>query len=76
MAKAPVDDPRMLSLGQLSSLGPRLLHVPAASSRRWNEELGWSRSSMFGALVGGLLTAGLCSHPPSAPGSIAATVAC
>ena len=55
----------MLSLGQLISWGLvyytfPLFVVPMA------QELGWSRSAMFGALSAGLLVAGLCSIPVGA----------
>ena len=50
----------MLSLGQLISWGLVYYTFPLFVVPM-TQELGWSRSAMFGALSAGLLTAGLCS---------------
>ena len=50
----------MLSLGQLVTWGIVYYTFPLFVVPM-TEELGWSRSAMFGALSAGLLTAGLCS---------------
>ena len=55
----------MLSLGQLVSWGLVYYTFPLFVVPM-TQELGWSRSSMFGALSAGLLTAGLCSIPVGA----------
>ncbi len=55
----------MLSLGQLISWGLVYYTFPLFIGPM-EQELGWSRSSMFGALSAGLLTAGLCSIPVGA----------
>ena len=52
----------MLSLGQLISWGLVYYTFPLFVVPM-TQELGWSRSSMFGALSSGLLVAGLCSIP-------------
>src|SRR5215471_18915092 len=55
----------MLSIGQLISWG--LVYYPfPLFVAPMGEELGWSRSVMFGALSAGLLVAGLCSIPVGA----------
>ncbi|WP_421998983.1 MFS transporter [Reyranella sp.] len=55
----------MLSLGQLISWGLVYYTFPLFVVPM-TEELGWSRSGMFGALSAGLLVAGLCSIPVGA----------
>lgn len=55
----------MLSIGQLISWGLVYYTFPLFIGPM-EQELGWSRSSMFGALSAGLLTAGLCSIPVGA----------
>ncbi|MDP1837632.1 MAG: MFS transporter, partial [Reyranella sp.] len=55
----------MLSLGQLISWGLVYYTFPLFVVPM-EQELGWSRSSMFGALSAGLLTAGLSSIPVGA----------
>ena len=55
----------MLSLGQLISWGLVYYTFPLFVVPM-TEDLGWSRSSMFGALSAGLLVAGLCSIPVGA----------
>ncbi|MFO1157434.1 MAG: MFS transporter [Reyranellaceae bacterium] len=50
----------MLSLGQLVSWGLVYYSFPLFLAPM-TQELGWSRSAMFGALSAGLLVAGLCS---------------
>ena len=55
----------MLSLGQLTSWGLVYYTFPLFVVPM-TEDLGWSRSSMFGALSAGLLVAGLCSIPVGA----------
>lgn len=55
----------MLSIGQLVSWGLVYYTFPLFIGPM-EQELGWSRSSMFGALSAGLLTAGLCSIPVGA----------
>jgi len=55
----------MLSLGQLISWGLVYYTFPLFVVPM-TQELGWSRSSMFGALSAGLLVAGLCSIPVGA----------
>ncbi|WP_051150125.1 MFS transporter [Reyranella massiliensis] len=50
----------MLSIGQLISWGLVYYTFPLFIGPM-EQELGWARSSMFGALSAGLLTAGLCS---------------
>ncbi len=55
----------MLSLGQLISWGLVYYTFPLFVVPM-TQELGWSRSSMFGALSSGLLVAGLCSIPVGA----------
>lgn len=55
----------MLSFGQLISWGLVYYTFPLFIAPM-EQELGWSRSSMFGALSAGLLTAGLCSIPVGA----------
>ncbi len=55
----------MLSLGQLISWGLVYYTFPLFIAPM-EQELGWSRTSMFGALSAGLLTAGLCSIPVGA----------
>lgn len=55
----------MLSLGQLISWGLVYYTFPLFVVPM-TEELGWSRSAMFGALSAGLLLAGLCSIPVGA----------
>lgn len=55
----------MLSLGQLISWGLVYYTFPLFVVPM-TQELGWSRSAMFGALSAGLLTAGLCSIPVGA----------
>ena len=55
----------MLSLGQLISWGLVYYTFPLFIGPM-EQELGWSRTSMFGALSAGLLTAGLCSIPVGA----------
>src|SRR5262245_49251438 len=52
----------MLSLGQLISWGLVYYTFPLFVVPM-TQELGWSRSAMFGALSAGLLVAGLCSIP-------------
>jgi MFS family permease len=55
----------MLSFGQLISWGLVYYTFPLFIAPM-EQELGWTRSSMFGALSAGLLTAGLCSIPVGA----------
>ncbi|MFZ5780954.1 MAG: MFS transporter [Pseudomonadota bacterium] len=55
----------MLSLGQLFSWGLVYYTFPLYVVPM-SEELGWSRSAMFGALSAGLMVAGLCSIPVGA----------
>jgi MFS family permease len=55
----------MLSLGQLISWGLVYYTFPLFVGPM-GQELGWSRSGMFGALSAGLLVAGLCSIPVGA----------
>ena len=55
----------MLSLGQLISWGLVYYTFPLFVVPM-TQELGWSRSLMFGALSAGLLVAGLCSIPVGA----------
>jgi MFS family permease len=55
----------MLSLGQLISWGLVYYTFPLFVVPM-TQELGWSRSSMFGALSAGLMVAGLCSIPVGA----------
>ncbi|MCF8533543.1 MAG: MFS transporter [Reyranella sp.] len=55
----------ILSLGQLISWGLVYYTFPLFVVPM-TEDLGWSRSSMFGALSAGLLVAGLCSIPVGA----------
>lgn len=55
----------MLSFGQLISWGLVYYTFPLFIAPM-EQELGWSRTSMFGALSAGLLTAGLCSIPVGA----------
>jgi MFS family permease len=55
----------MLSIGQLISWGLVYYTFPLFIGPM-EQELGWTRSSMFGALSAGLLTAGLCSIPVGA----------
>jgi len=55
----------MLSFGQLISWGLVYYTFPLFIAPM-QQELGWSRSSMFGALSAGLLVAGLCSIPVGA----------
>jgi MFS family permease len=55
----------MLSLGQLISWGLVYYTFPLFVVPM-TQELGWSRSAMFGALSSGLLVAGLCSIPVGA----------
>lgn len=55
----------MLSLGQLVSWGLVYYTFPLFVVPM-TQELGWSRSGMFGALSAGLLVAGLCSIPVGA----------
>jgi MFS family permease len=55
----------MLSFGQLISWGLVYYTFPLFVVPM-TQELGWSRSSMFGALSAGLLVAGLCSIPVGA----------
>lgn len=55
----------MLSLGQLISWGLVYYTFPLFVVPM-TQELGWSRSGMFGALSAGLLVAGLCSIPVGA----------
>ena len=55
----------MLSLGQLISWGLVYYTFPLFVVPM-TEDLGWSRSAMFGALSAGLLVAGLCSIPVGA----------
>lgn len=55
----------MLSVGQLVSWGLVYYTFPLFIAPM-EQELGWARSSMFGALSAGLLTAGLCSIPVGA----------
>ena len=55
----------MLSLGQLISWGLVYYTFPLFVVPM-TEELGWSRTGMFGALSAGLLVAGLCSIPVGA----------
>src|SRR5215510_7061512 len=55
----------MLSIGQLISWGLVYYTFPLFVAPM-GEELGWSRSSMFGALSAGLLVAGLSSIPVGA----------
>jgi MFS family permease len=55
----------MLSLGQLISWGLVYYTFPLFVAPM-ADELGWSRTAMFGALSAGLLVAGLCSIPVGA----------
>ena len=55
----------MLSLGQLISWGLVYYTFPLFVAPM-GEELGWSRSALFGALSAGLLVAGMCSIPVGA----------
>lgn len=55
----------MLSLGQLISWGLVYYTFPLFVVPM-EQELGWSRTGMFGALSAGLLVAGLCSIPVGA----------
>src|ERR1043165_3722318 len=55
----------MLSLGQLISWGLVYYTFPLFVVPM-TQELGWSRSGMFGALSAGLTVAGLCSIPVGA----------
>src|SRR5258708_14698965 len=55
----------MLSFGQLMSWGLVYYTFPLFVVPM-TQELGWSRSAMFGALSAGLLVAGLCSIPVGA----------
>lgn len=55
----------MLSLGQLISWGLVYYTFPLFVVPM-TQELGWSRSGMFGALSSGLMLAGLCSIPVGA----------
>ncbi|HEV3492465.1 MAG TPA: MFS transporter [Reyranella sp.] len=55
----------MLSFGQLISWGLVYYTFPLFVVPM-TQELGWSRSAMFGALSAGLLVAGLCSIPVGA----------
>src|SRR5262245_9279782 len=55
----------MLSLGQLISWGLVYYTFPLFVAPM-SQELGWSRSGMFGALSAGLTVAGLCSIPVGA----------
>ena len=55
----------MLSLGQLISWGLVYYTFPLFVVPM-TQELGWSRSGMFGALSAGLMVAGLCSIPVGA----------
>lgn len=55
----------MLSLGQLISWGLIYYTFPLFVVPM-TQELGWSRSGMFGALSSGLMVAGLCSIPVGA----------
>jgi len=55
----------MLSIGQLISWGLIYYTFPLFVVPM-SEELGWSRSALFGALSAGLLVAGLCSIPVGA----------
>ncbi|MBL6651829.1 MAG: MFS transporter [Reyranella sp.] len=55
----------MLSLGQLISWGLVYYTFPLFVVPM-TQELGWSRSGMFGALSSGLMVAGLCSIPVGA----------
>jgi MFS family permease len=55
----------MLSIGQLISWGLVYYTFPLFIAPM-EQELGWTRSSMFGALSAGLLVAGLCSIPVGA----------
>jgi MFS family permease len=55
----------MLSIGQLISWGLVYYTFPLFVAPM-SEELGWSRSALFGALSAGLLVAGLCSIPVGA----------
>ena len=55
----------MLSVGQLISWGLVYYTFPLFVAPM-SEELGWSRSAMFGALSAGLAVAGLCSIPVGA----------
>ena len=55
----------MLSIGQLISWGLVYYTFPLFVVPM-SEELGWSRSALFGALSAGLLVAGLCSIPVGA----------
>jgi MFS family permease len=55
----------MLSLGQLISWGLVYYTFPLFVGPM-GQELGWSRSGMFGALSAGLMVAGLCSIPVGA----------
>ncbi len=54
-----------LSLGQLMSWGLVYYTFPLFIAPM-EQELGWSRSALFGALSSGLLVAGLCSIPVGA----------
>jgi MFS family permease len=55
----------MLSIGQLMSWGLVYYTFPLFVAPM-GEELGWSRSALFGALSAGLMVAGLCSIPVGA----------
>lgn len=63
--KRPVTILWMLSLGQLISWGLVYYTFPLFVGPM-GQELGWSRSGMFGALSAGLMVAGLCSIPVGA----------
>jgi MFS family permease len=63
--KRPSTILRMLSIGQLISWGLVYYTFPLFVAPM-GEELGWSRSAMFGALSAGLMVAGLCSIPVGA----------
>jgi len=55
----------VLSIGQLISWGLVYYTLPLFIAPM-EQELGWTRSSMFGALSAGLMVAGLCSIPVGA----------
>src|SRR5215468_10141420 len=55
----------MLSIGQLISWGLVYYTFPLFVAPM-GEQLGWSRSALFGALSAGLMVAGLCSIPVGA----------
>jgi len=63
--KRPVTILWTLSLGQLISWGLVYYTFPLFVGPM-GQELGWSRSGMFGALSAGLMVAGLCSIPVGA----------